>query len=174
MTTATAAAPPRPVRTAAKAIIVVDGRLLVVQGVDENGPWHALPGGGQLPGEPLHETICRECREEIGADVTVGPLVFVRDYIACNHEFADRLPDFHQVECLFRCTLANDADLERVGSAVGPLPDPNQTGVAWLALDELERHRLYPAVLRSLLAAANGANGADECAPAPVYLGDVN
>jgi ADP-ribose pyrophosphatase YjhB (NUDIX family) len=71
----------RPVRVAAKAVIVQGGRLLVTENVDADGRWYLLPGGGQEPGEALPETLRRECREEVGADVEVGELLYVRDYI---------------------------------------------------------------------------------------------
>jgi hypothetical protein len=50
---------------------------------------------------------------------------------------------------------------------VGEIPDTTQTGVAWLELDRLDHHQLYPKVLRDIL--ATGDTGTK-----PVYLGDVN
>ncbi|MEO6457867.1 MAG: NUDIX domain-containing protein, partial [Chloroflexia bacterium] len=67
-----------PVRTSAKAIILHDGKLLVVKFQDDVGFWFQLPGGGQEPGETLPEAVRRECLEEAGAEVVVGDLWFVR------------------------------------------------------------------------------------------------
>ncbi len=153
----------RPVRTSAKAILVHDGRLLVVEKRDAGGVFYTLPGGGQEPGENLHDALRRECWEEVGAKVTVGALRFVRDYISRNHEFADADPDFHQVEFLFACEAADPA-----GASVGAVPDDGQTGIAWLPLDQLNAFRLYPAVLKTLLASSGPQHAS------PVYLGDVN
>jgi len=40
------------VRLSVKAIIVRDGRLLVLKCRDDAGIWYALPGGGQEAGRP--------------------------------------------------------------------------------------------------------------------------
>jgi len=157
----------RPVRSAVKALIVQDGKLLTVRGQDSDGAYYSLPGGGQIRGETLHEALRRECREEVSVDVEVGPLRYVRDYIAAHHEFARQSPDFHQVEFWFRCRLADGQS-----AALGDTPDPEQTGVAWLPLNDLGGFRLYPAVLKTLPLHAEAESGATPAAT--VYLGDVN
>lgn len=154
---------PSRLRVAPKAIIVRDGSLCLVACLDAEGPWYMLPGGGQRPGETLAAALRRECVEEIGADVVVGDLVLVRDYIVANHEFADRKNESeHQVELMFVCDLAPGAE-----PRVGPAPDSMQDGVAWLPLADLHRHRVYPKALPALL------RGGVPTGPAR-YLGDVN
>ena len=154
----------RPVRVAAKAVIVQDGRLLVTENVDDDGLWYLLPGGGQEPGEALPQTLRRECLEEVGVDVEVGELLFVRDYIGRHHEYAATDGEVHALELMFACTV-------RPGQTPrnGTRPDGHQVGVAWLPVAELDRCRLYPKVLRSLIAGL----GHGGC-PERIYLGDVN
>ena len=137
----------RPIRVAAKAIIVREGRLLVTKNLDAQGEWYLLPGGGQEPGEALPETVRRECREEVGADVEVGDLRFVRDYIGRHHEFPTEDGEVHALELMFACTLLPGEE-----PRTGALPDSAQVGVAWLDLADLERHRLYPQALTRVLA----------------------
>ena len=91
----------KPVRVSVKAVIIQDGKLLVTKNTDPWGIFYLLPGGGQMPGESLHEALMRECREEIGVEVEIGDPVFIRDYIARNHEFAEIEPDVHQIELRF-------------------------------------------------------------------------
>lgn len=150
-------------RNSAKAIIIADGRLLAVQiRDDEAGDFYVLPGGGQEPGENLHETLRRECLEEIGVDVTIHELCFVRDYIGRNHDFASKDQDLHLVELLFRCTVER---MEEIGK--GTATDVGQNGVDWLELDRLEERRFFPATLRPYL-----RNGFP--LKAPGYLGDIS
>ncbi len=73
-------------RNAAKALIQRDDRILITENIDDNGLWYILPGGGMEPcKETLLDALKRECQEEIGADVKVESLQFVREYITDNH-----------------------------------------------------------------------------------------
>lgn len=146
---------------AVKAVIVRDGRLLVTANADPEGTFYLLPGGGQEPGETLPVALLRECREEVNVDVEVHELLLVRDYISRNHEFADEA-DVHQLELMFRCTIADDAV-----PCSGVVPDAWQTGVDWLELARLDEYRLYPKVLCQLLRSI-------ESVSENVYIGDVN
>jgi 8-oxo-dGTP diphosphatase len=147
------------VRISAKAIIIQDGRLLVIRNRDSSGDWYTLPGGGQEHGETLPAALNRECQEEIGCEVTVGRIRFVRDYIGRNHEFATE-DNSHQVEVMFECQLKSTPSL-------GAMPDSAQTGIEWLELSDLSNHRLYPKALQRLLSGNAPVDG-------PLYLGDVN
>lgn len=148
------------VRLSVKAIITEHGRLLVLKNRDASGEWYILPGGGQEHGETVPAALRRECLEEIGSDVTIGRLRFVRDYIANHHEFADVEGGVHQVELMFECQLTS-------APKIGPKPDAMQTGIAWLELNALTDYRLYPSALQQLLACDAGTDGT-------LYLGDVN
>lgn len=154
--------PMKPIRNSAKAIIIRDGRILLIACEDLDGVWYSLPGGGQEPGETLHDAVRRECREEIAADVEVGGLMMMREYIGRNHEFAEKDGLTHQIEFMFSCSVE-----ESYSPMVGALPDTHQIGIAWIALAELDRVRLYPMAVSRIL--AGGMPGPD-----PIYLGDVN
>ena len=148
------------VRAAVKAIIIVDRRLLVTVNRDADGDWFLLPGGGVEFGESMHQALQRECREEIGTEVVIGEPVCLRDYIGSRHEFAASDSDFHQLEIMFECRLPDGAE-----PAVGHAGDQEQTGVAWVHLDDLP-HRLYPRALRDWLVTDPTCRSA--------YLGPVN
>ena len=149
------------VRVSAKAIVVQDGRILLIRNLDADGAWYCLPGGGQAHGETLPDALRRECLEEMGCQVVVGRLLFARDYIADHHEFAKGDCGAHQVELMFECELAPGCT-----PTVGDEPDGMQTGVAWVELAALARCRFYPRTVGALLAGG---------IPSRVrYLGDVN
>ena len=157
------------IRTAAKALIVQDRKLLVLEYNDTFDPVHdtyfVLPGGGQHHSESLDQTLQRACQEEINVDVEVKDLILIREYIGKNHSQAARHADIHQVEFFFLCTI-------RAGQpGIGHTPDTGQIGVQWIALDALESSNFYPQAARKTLATLlNGVN----TPPHPVYLGDID
>lgn len=155
---------PTELRPSAKAVVVRDARLLVTRNysdLDPGGEWLLLPGGGQHPGEDLHDALIREVAEETGYEVRPGRLLWIREYISAHHEFAEFDAGSHQIDFMFEATLlAQFASTE---------PDDHQVGWDWVPLDELGVRRFYPRALLGPLAA--WAQGGD---PGPVYLGDVN
>lgn len=93
----------RSARLATRAIIVHDGRLLLVNAYPgrKSDLWCA-PGGGVEPGRSLPENLIREVHEECGLTIAVGPLALV-------NEFHDPRTGFHQVDLFFRCTVTGGA-----------------------------------------------------------------
>ncbi len=152
----------RGIRNSAKAVIIDGERILLTKNEDHLGIFYLLPGGGQRFGETLPEAVRRECREEIRADVEVGEVRFIREYIGKNHEFAATDNGVHQVEYMFACKVAAG---EIPGT--GPEPDGMQIGVEWVDLERLGEHRLYPDCLRKLLKNTSDRGGC-------LYLGDCN
>ncbi len=150
------------IRNSAKAVIFRDGKLLVIIKRDQEGRYAVLPGGGQKWGETLPEALKRECQEEIGADVKVRKLLFIREYRSDHHEFASISPDLHQVEFYFKCKISRDYE-----PAQGSHPDNGQREVRWVSLDQLEKVNLYPRSIHTLLADLKHSDF-------PVYLGDIN
>jgi 8-oxo-dGTP diphosphatase len=150
------------IRTSAKAAIIHNNSLLTIQKLDKDGSWYVLPGGGQHYGETLYETLKRECIEEVNAEIQIGELKFIREYISCNHEFANTEPDCHQMEFIFLCT-ALDYEAIRFGS----IPDEGQVSIKWIEIDRLLEYRVYPLSTRQIIMNISNYRS-------PVYLGDIN
>lgn len=153
---------PSTVRTAARAVVVRDGRLLAITMRDREGDFYILPGGGQLHGEALTDTLRRETLEEIGVALEPGPLLYVREYIGKNHGFADEHRNFHQVEIVFRCEAPVGGPL-----TAGEGKDRRQVGVAWLDLAKFPTYRFFPAFLKKCVRKG-------DLIVEPVYWGDLN
>jgi 8-oxo-dGTP pyrophosphatase MutT (NUDIX family) len=155
----------RPVRPSAKAVVAEENRVLLNHLRHELvGDFYELPGGGIRAGETLAEAVRREVQEETGYAVDVHELLWVRDYIAANHEFAGlNPPGFHAVDMLFRCSLAGPAVAEAHEA------DSYQVGVEWIEVGRLQEIRLAPAALVPTLEAFL----VDRTVTKPIYLGDV-
>lgn len=152
----------RKVRNSVKAVIIRDGKLLVIIKRGQNDSYAVLPGGGQKWGETLPDSLIRECQEEIGTEVEVRKLLFMREYRSNEHELAAISPDLHQVEFYFKCKVPKNYEPTQ-----GHHPDNGQEEVRWVVLDQLDAIHLYPRTICPLLADLKHCKY-------PVYLGDCN
>lgn len=152
------------IRNSAKAVIIEDNKLLAIKKRDKDGYYFILPGGGQEHGENLHQTLKRECIEEINVDVEIGNLIFIREYIGKHHEHFEFDSDVHQIEYMFICKVIQDS--KEIGNGI--IPDDGQIGVEWLDLSELLNYRLYPQTMRKYIIDSFAGK------QLPVYLGDIN
>jgi 8-oxo-dGTP diphosphatase len=146
---------PRLPRLAVRAILVHEGRLLLVNAYpDGRSDLWGAPGGGVEAGTSLPDNLIREVAEETGLSVEVGPLVLV-------NEFHDPASGYHQVELFFRCTL--------VGAALPSGIDPAGivTERRFFAPEELAAIRLKP---DSLPAVAFGADAPARYDPLEVIV----
>ena len=93
----------RPPRLDARALILFDDRLLLVNAFPggKSDLWCA-PGGGVESGASLPDNLAREVYEECGLRISVGAPALV-------NEFHDLRSGFHQVDLFFRCTILSGA-----------------------------------------------------------------
>lgn len=127
------------IRVSVKAIIVRDGQVLLVgyDLADGHGFHYNLPGGGAEPGEGLHEALKREAREEVSAEVDVGRLLFVVEYVPAQH--ANKYGVTPSLGLYFHCALRPGNEPRQPLSPVDA-----QEGVYWLPLAELHHAPLLP------------------------------
>jgi len=86
-------------RLAARAVIVEQGRLLVVNAYPgERSDLWCVPGGGVERGQSLPATLEREIHEETGLTISVGDPCLV-------NEFHDPASGFHQVDIYFHARI---------------------------------------------------------------------
>lgn len=90
-----------PPRIAARAIILHEGRILLVNAWPggQSDLWCA-PGGGVERGQSLPETLMREVAEETGLRIAVEEPALV-------NEFHDPARGFHQIEVFFRARITS-------------------------------------------------------------------
>jgi len=108
------------------AVVERDGAFLLTRRLDGThlaGHWE-FPGGKLHAGETLEECLAREIREELDADIEVGP-----EILASVHDYPDRSIELR----FFRCVLKSD-----------PTPTMGQE-MRWVALQDLPSVQLPPA-----------------------------
>jgi len=76
------------VRVEVRAVIFINGRLVVTDETRQGQPHSALPGGGVERWESLDEALVREVREETGLVIEPGRLVYVAEVVA-RYKFHD-------------------------------------------------------------------------------------
>ncbi len=89
-------------RLAARALILDQDRLLLVNAYRSGSDLWCAPGGGVDAGSSLPDNLIREVFEETGLTVTVGAPALI-------NEFHDPATGFHQVEIFFRCQITSGA-----------------------------------------------------------------
>jgi 8-oxo-dGTP pyrophosphatase MutT (NUDIX family) len=144
-------------RRAARALLISDGALLLIQGCDparpEAGTWWLTPGGGIDDGESREDAVVREGLEETGLALRAddfGPVVATR---VADFEFAGDA--YHQSEWFFAAEVER---FEPHGAGWEPIEHLALLAYKWWTLAELETSVdvVYPAeiatVLRAVLA----------------------
>jgi 8-oxo-dGTP diphosphatase len=128
---------PYHIRVRAGAIIIEGDRILLTEYNDPNrGIVYDLPAGGVEPGESIIDAVKREAKEEACIEVEVGPLAFVYEYEP--HLNGEKYGPVHTLVMMFECTRLSGS-----AARLPEQPDPNQTGVEWVTLSQLEEIQLY-------------------------------
>lgn len=121
------------IRLAARAVILQDNRLLLVNAYpDGKSDLWCAPGGGAEAHSSLPDNLIREVQEECGLTISVGPPCMV-------NEFHDPRRRFHQVEVFFRCKITS-------GTLSDDWKDPEGvvTRRRWFSREEMSSIRLKP------------------------------
>jgi ADP-ribose pyrophosphatase YjhB (NUDIX family) len=129
-------------RVRAAAILIEEGKILLVKHFDPRSgdSWWIPPGGGLLPeDDSILECAKREVYEETGLSITLGKLVYLR-------EFRERETSVHHLELFF---FANDySGTLTTEYLVETDPDKELIQeLAWLSPIELKDLVVYPEIL---------------------------
>ena len=66
----------------ARALILLDGRVVITRQRRRNQAYNALPGGRVKPGESVLDALVRELREEVDLEIEPGRLVYIAEVLA--------------------------------------------------------------------------------------------
>ena len=126
-------------RVRAAVILVRNGKMLLVKHVDPNSAdeWWIPPGGGLLPHErSVVDCAVREVFEETGLRVSVGTLIYLRDFI-------EEPAAVHHVELFFLAdSFTGELTMDNVAGS-GPDEDFIQD-LEWLGKEEMDGLVVWP------------------------------
>lgn len=130
----------KPVRLAARAIIVHEARLLLVNAWPKGrSSLLCAPGGGVEPGASLPENLAREVHEETGLNVQVNAPCLI-------NEFHDPRTGFHQVDIFFRCQIVGTSHVPNGWQD----PENIVSRHVWATQAEVKRLHFKPSSLASI------------------------
>lgn len=151
------------IRNSAKALLLLDGKLLLNSHLTSAGElYYDLPGGGQHPYETMEEAVIREVREETGFSVRPLRFAALAEEIFTNPSMRARFPEYcHRTMHIFVVEAIPGTVREDVSEL-----DFQQTGSAWFSPQEAEGLPLVPVQLRGRVREVLGSKE-------PVYLGSL-
>lgn len=125
----------RVLRTVGRAIVIHDGRILLLRNRYPEGEFYGFPGGRQEPFETLEECAIRETKEETGIDCRVVKPLYLDEFMKGKRK--------HLVTLFFL--------LEPIDPAQEPDhtndPDEEETKIqeaSWMPLEKLKGLKLRP------------------------------
>jgi 8-oxo-dGTP pyrophosphatase MutT (NUDIX family) len=126
-------------------------RILVAEGYDhiKHEHFYRPLGGGIEFGEPGVETVCRELREELNAEVALGSLRFLG---AVENIFTFLGNAHHEIVLIYDGAL-KESELYELAVIMGKEGDGEEVRAVWKSIEEFQSGRsiLYPTGLVELL-----------------------
>ena len=128
-------------------ILLREGKILLQKPINDTG--YAIPGGHVEFGETNAQTLEREFREEIGAEITVGSLKWVAEIF-----FPWGNKPCHQICLYYDVSLKNETQIPLEGVFLG---DERIEGKKfeieffWMPIDSLAHIEVYPTNIADLM-----------------------
>ena len=117
------------IRNRGAAIIVQEGKIVLIKRIREGEIYYVFPGGGIEEGETPEEATKREAYEELGVHIKVEHLIAKVEYKGTEYYF-----NAHIIDGVFGSGKAEEFKLKDRGSYI-PL---------WLPMHELEKVSIKP------------------------------
>jgi 8-oxo-dGTP pyrophosphatase MutT (NUDIX family) len=129
-------------RKRASAILVKDGKILLLRRVKPDREYFIFPGGGVEKGEGVEEALTREVKEELSLEIKKWRFLFGVEDLAVPSGTTIHKGDRDEYYFL----IEEYAGIPEIG---GPekerMNEQNQYHIAWLGLDEAEKmENIYP------------------------------
>ena len=131
-------------------VLIQNGKILIQRGV--NDTVYALPGGHVAFGETSAETIVREYKEETGADVKAGRLIWVDEsFWTWGDKSAHTVCFYHLLSIENANTMPLDGEFKSLKD------NDSELFLYWIPLEDIKTTDIYPTFIKEK--AANIADG---------------
>lgn len=129
----------KPILINVRGAIVRKDRVVLVKMNDESGMYFTFPGAAVHQGESLYEALHRGIILSTGAQVDVGRLLTLWEYIPERENF--KYGDRQKLTVLFLCRIlpGNEPNQPRIS-------DPNQIDILWMPINALDTLPVIPAL----------------------------
>jgi len=122
-------------------VLLRNGKILIQRG--ENDVEFALPGGCVAWGETSAETLVREYKEEMGADITVDRLIWTEEvFWKWGEQECHTICHYHLIN------LDNPDQIPCHGIFKSLDTDESRLLFQWTSIKELENLMIYPVFLK--------------------------
>tara|TARA_R110002124_G_scaffold129483_1_gene290751 strand:+ start:46713 stop:47174 length:462 start_codon:yes stop_codon:yes gene_type:complete len=150
------------IRNTIRGIVIKDEKLLTIRIADGDDEYYILPGGQLELNETAIEALQRECREELGCDVSVKECLFIREFIGARRQAPiGSVGDQHLLELYFRAHLKTEPDLL--------IREAQQKEIAWISIEALSHADIKPEFLQTAIPKLLA-----QSSPTNPYMGDVD
>ena len=120
-------------------VLIRDGKILLQKPKDDD---YALIGGHVAAFETTADTLRREFKEEIGADISVGALIGIGEIF-----FNRGSKPCHQISLYYKVSLDDESQIP-LGGVFSGYDDFGNTRIdldfCWVPLDEFKSATVYP------------------------------
>jgi 8-oxo-dGTP diphosphatase len=131
----------KPYGLRAGAIVIHDGKILLMRRVRDGQEFHVFPGGGVEQGETVQQGIVREINEETNQNVSVEAILY-------HHDLIDDSDQFYGL-----CRYVDGGEVRLNGPEANHHHEDNQYHPEWVDLSALKDLTLYPIMVRDWLIA---------------------
>jgi 8-oxo-dGTP diphosphatase len=122
----------------AKAVIIKNEQILLIEYSEKNCFHYNLPGGKVEIGETIDEALQRELEEEASVYISIGNIICVYEYTPHKH-IEGHASDIPTIQIILEAHLKEN-QIPKLPQS----PDKFQTAVKWVPLADLDTIVLYP------------------------------
>jgi len=119
-------------------VLIREGKIFLQR--DKGGNEYAIPGGHVRNNETSQQSLIREYKEEVGADIICNRLVWVEESF---WKWGDR--DASTIAFYYLIELANNADIP--GDYSEAHKDNSDVVLEWVLIEDLKKLTVYPRLL---------------------------